>query len=117
MSEIKNCQIRSTMLGVEDHGIFTFMIHLSGDGWSCGYGGYSLDEYDKKLECRLMTAKGAGAMAEVLRVLEVDSWEKLPGTFIRCESEGLGRGITRIGHLLKDQWLDLKKYFNDGDRP
>ena len=44
MSEIKNARITRTTLGVEDHGILTAFLHLEGDGWGIGFGGYALDE-------------------------------------------------------------------------
>lgn len=37
--KIKNAKIRSTMLGRENHGIMTFMIYISADGFDCGIGG------------------------------------------------------------------------------
>ena len=42
----------------------------------------------------------------VLNVLEVDEWEKVPGTHCRVETEGWGGGIVRLGHWCKDQWFN-----------
>ena len=51
--EIKNAKITGTMLGREDHGIFTFMIYVKFDGCSCGVGGYALDYYNGELNERV----------------------------------------------------------------
>jgi hypothetical protein len=69
--ETKNGKIESTMLGFEDHGIFTYMIHIDFSGSGQGFGGYSLGgEYTDKV------------IQALLKTLEVDTWEKLRGTFV-----------------------------------
>jgi hypothetical protein len=112
--EIKNAKIVSTSLGVEDHGIFTAYLHLDGGGWGGGFGGYSLDGPVKdtagKFEGRVGSAFGAEFIRRVLETLEVETWEKLPGTIVRVTSEGLGgRAATTIGHAYKDRWFDPQK--------
>jgi hypothetical protein len=109
---IENVVIESTMLGTQDHGIMTFMLMLKGDGWGCGFGGYCLDTYDKKIGDRVGVASGLQAIMEVLKTLEVDRWEDLKGTFVRCETEGWGGKVTKIGHLIKNQWFSLKDFFS-----
>ena len=51
--EIKNAKISSTMLGREDHGIMTFMIYIDGCVFSCGIGGYCLDEFSSATQTRV----------------------------------------------------------------
>ena len=41
--EIVNARIRSTTLGVEDHGIFTAWLNLDYGGSGQGFGGWALD--------------------------------------------------------------------------
>lgn len=103
---IENAVIESTMLGEEDHGIFTCYIHVSGDGWGCGFGGYALDQYDKEQKKRIGTAYGLEFIKRILETLEIGQWEKLKGTPVRVETEGVGRGIKRIGHFRKNRWFD-----------
>lgn len=103
---IENAVIDYTRLGTEDHGIFTAYIGLKGSGWGVAFGGYGFDAYDKQAERRVGHAYGSAWIMEVLRVLEVDTWEKLPGTPVRVETEGFGGRARRIGHYLKDQWFD-----------
>ncbi len=108
MTNVENGKISSTMLGYEDHGILTCWLHIEGSGWGCGFGGHALDQYNPAFKERRGTAYGTQFIIEVLKVLEVSSWEKLKGTYCRVETEGLGGGIIRIGHLLKNQWFNPK---------
>ena len=107
MSETTNAKIVSTALGVEDHGIFTAMIHLDYGGRGQGFGGYSLDAPPVDRDGgRVPTKFGMAFIAAILKTLEVETWEKLPGTYCRVKAD---RGCVReIGHLLKDKWFDPK---------
>lgn len=90
----KNAKIRSTMFGFEDHGIMTFFLNLEGDEWGCGFGGLRCD--------------GPGlaeAIKQLLKTVEVDTWERLGGQFVRVKFSG-GRAES-IGHLMKDQWVSV----------
>src|SRR5215472_18115765 len=105
---IENCKITSTFLGVEDHGIFTCYVTCEGDGWSCGFGGYGLDQWDAAAKIRIGTAYGMKFIMAILSTLELEKWESLKGTHCRVEAEGWGGKIVRIGHLIKDKWFDPK---------
>ncbi len=112
MSEIINAEIKSTMLGMEGHGIFTVWLNLDFGGSGQGFGGYCLDE-PKKVDGehigRFGTAYGMQKIMDLLSCLEVESWEKLPKTHIRVEREDRWNGkILRIGHLLKDRWFTFE---------
>ena len=109
--EVKNAKISSTMLGIEDHGICYYMIHLNytgGGGSGQGFGGYALDspvtDPQGKFLKREGVAYGAETILQILKVLGIDSWEKLPGT--PCRVEGNFKKIHRIGNFLKDQWFN-----------
>ena len=108
--DIANARINSTMLGIEDHGIFTAWLTLSGEGWGQGFGGYALDSYDAVLGRRIdSNGYGLEFVRGVMRAVGVDSWEKLKGSLVRVEREdGL---IVGIGHIVDDMWFyprDLK---------
>jgi len=90
----ENAVIRSTFLGVEDHGILTFSLGLDGDGWGQSFGGYCCDGPMMAVAVRL-----------VLETLKVDSWENLIGTNVRMV--GTSEKITKIGHVVEDRWCDL----------
>ena len=106
--EIKNAKITGTTLGREDHGIMTAWLHLEGDGWGVGFGGYGLDSYDKDAKKRIGHAYGMAFIMGVLDVVGVDSWEKLKGQHVRVETEGWGGKAHRIGHIMSDKWFDPK---------
>lgn len=111
--EIKNAQIKGTMLGREDHGIFTFMIYVGFDGCSCGVGGYALDYYDRELGERVYSAKSLEAVSKILDVVGVDEWEDLKGKYIRIKDNGWGSTIDEIGNLMENKWFNLKEFFNN----
>ena len=112
MSEIKNAKITSTMLGREDHGIMTFMIFVEFDkGVGCGIGGYALDYYDRQLKVRVCSPKSMEAIAKILDVVCVNTWEDLKGKYIHIKDNGWGSPIDEIGNLMEDKWFDLREFF------
>lgn len=105
-TKIENARISGTMLGREDHGIMTAFVHLEGDGWGVGFGGYGLDQWDDAGRKRLGSAYGMAFIAAVLDVVGVTTWEQLTGQHVRVESEGWGGKARRLGHITKDKWFD-----------
>ena len=113
MNEIMNAKIIRTELGYEDHGIMSCMLHVEGDGWGCGFGGYMLDDWNAEKKCRVGTAQGLEAIMQLMKALEVEKWEDLKDKYIRCEIERTGGGrITKVGHLIKDQWFSFEEFLN-----
>lgn len=113
--EIKNAKIISTMLGREDRGIMTFMIHVEFDSCGCGIGGYAIDKYDEKTETRAFSACGLEAISKILDVVGVDRWEDLPGKYIRFKDNGWGSTIDEIGNIITDKWFNLRDFFSKGE--
>lgn len=111
--EIKNAKIINTMLGREDHGIFTFMIYVQFDGCSCGIGGYGLDYYNKELNKRVYSAKSLEAVSKILDVVGVDKWEDLKGKYLRIKDNGWGSTIDEIGNLMENEWFNLREFFSN----
>src|SRR5213594_3604403 len=75
-------RIERTMLGTEDHGIFTFMIQLDFGGTGQGFGGYALDQPKGRAQNykgRHGTAFGMEAIIKLLDAVGVESWEDLKG--------------------------------------
>lgn len=104
--EIKNAVIESTMLGDEDHGIFSCYLNLNYGGSGQSFGGYALDRHNGERNAksrRIGTGYGCEFIKRILETLEVASWEKLPKTNIRVKAEG--HKVHAIGHFLKDQWF------------
>ena len=108
-TKIENAQITSTKLG-EEYGCLTAKIVVEGAGWGAGLGGYCLDHWCAKAG-EHHSSDGYGAIIELMKTLEVESWEDLKGTYVRVESEGWGGKIIRIGHLMKDNWFSFEEYF------
>lgn len=93
---VMNARILSTTLGHDDHGPSSF-VHVEHEHGQQGFGGYSMSVGPAMKHWVL----------GVLDVLEVHTWEKLPGTYCRVKVEdGL---IASIGHIIKDQWFSPKK--------
>lgn len=114
--EIKNARIDSTMLGREDHGIMTFIIQLSfGNCYSQGFGCYALDEYDKETKTRVFRAKSMECISRILDVVGVDTWEQLPGKYIRFKDLGYGKTIDEIGNIMEDKWFNIREFFSEGE--
>jgi hypothetical protein len=90
--QIRNARITSTFLGDEDHGIPTFYLQLDYGGSSQAFGGYDLRFF------------GYPILQEVIKIVGVESWEKLPGKHLRADADW-GK-VHRIGNLLSDEWLD-----------
>jgi len=105
--QIENGLIESTMLGMEDHGIFTCYLHLAFDGTGQGFGGYGLDAPVKEngeFKGRVGSAYGMDFIMEVCRVVGVEKWEDLKGKHIRADHDW--GTIYRIGHIRKNLWFD-----------
>lgn len=115
MDEIINAKITSTMLGIEDHGIMTCFVYLEWEGGGVGFGGYGLDEYDKKLEKRVGAGMGLDFIKEIMEVVGVGKWEDLPGRYVRVHVDSWGKPVKGIGNLLKDKWLYPKEFFNESE--
>lgn len=100
MSEIHNAKITGTMLGIEDHGLFTSFIYLDWEGGGIGVGGYLLGG-----------ESGIKFIEETLKVVGVGKWEDLKGRYCRVETDGWGAPARGIGNILKDEWLYPKEFF------
>ena len=63
-------RIQSTSLGFEDHGIFTFVLHMDYGGAGQGVGGYYLKETAGEF------------IPAILKAVGVNTWEELKGRTI-----------------------------------
>lgn len=105
---IQNAKITGTMLGFEDHGIFTFMISLDYGGSGQGAGGYALDGWDEKTKSRKGWKFGIDFISRILAVVGVETWESLPGKSIRVKSDF--NKVLAIGNFLEENWLDFDEF-------
>lgn len=117
--QTENGKIGSTMLGNEDHGIFTCQLTIEFDGTVQGFGGYALDKYDSEKKRRLGTAYGLEFIKRILETLEVTSWEMLKGQHLRVRRKEECGPIISIGHITKNKWFtpseDLADFITKGE--
>jgi len=73
--ELKNAVISRAWIGIEDHGILSFMLTLNYGGSAQGFGGVSLD-WGKPGEKK---SAPSSWIREILEVVEVPSWHELQG--------------------------------------
>lgn len=93
-SKIENAKIVRTFLGKEDHDIFTCILTLDFGGTMQGFGLHSL-----KFE-----SYGIEYLERILKVVGVDSWEKLPGQYIRADHEHTK--VNGIGNIIANgEWF------------
>ena len=72
-------RIKSTLFGVEDHGIMTFWLEFDFGSSGQSFGGYCLDTYSEKEKDRIGTAGGMDAIIQILKVCGVEKWEDIEG--------------------------------------
>lgn len=49
-------------------------------------------------------------ISKILDVVGVNSWEDLPGKYIRFENDCWL--VTKIGNIMEDKWIDFKEFFS-----
>ena len=101
--------IKSSSLGIEDHGILTAMIDCRWDGGGIGVGGYRLDKGgcapDYKSEG---SAYGLDQIMQIMDVVGVNKWEALKDKQVIVlfdKSSGWGSPAVGIANLLNDKVL------------
>lgn len=103
MSDIvtENALIEDTFLGIEDHGMTTFILYLNYGGTCQGAGYYSLGNEKKFGSCKIIR--------RILEVVGVGKWEALKGKHIRAKHDY--NKVYAIGHIIEDKWLDFQEFF------
>src|SRR5687768_8585440 len=71
------------------------------------------DQWSEVRNRRIGADYGIEFLSQLMAAVGVESWEKLPGTHVRAETEGTGGRCLRIGHILKNQWFDPEKLSRD----
>lgn len=114
----ENVKIESTMLGIEDHGIFTCLISVSAGSSHYSVGGYALDEHDKNKGYRPCSEKSIAFIRKLLDVVGVYYWEELKGKHMRVIRNGRGCEVGAIGiqHITEDKKLIFRDFWEGGDQ-
>lgn len=84
-TEILNGKITFTRLG-EEHGCLSVKLTIEGAGWGCGFGDYCLDHWCAKAG-EHSSSDGYGAIIELMKTLEVESWRILRGNMCELSSK------------------------------
>jgi len=120
--EIKNAKIDYVKLYIEDHDILTFSIGLDLGSGGCALGGYALDQSfrvnknDNRWDYeRKSSPAGLDCMRKIMEVVGVRSWEDLKGKYVRYEDNGWGSRITKIGNIIKEDWIDIDDFMKNYD--
>jgi hypothetical protein len=115
MSElVKNAIIESARIHVEDHGSLTVWLMLDYGGIGQGFGGYAL-YLPKSFKYHSRMSNAGHFIWRVLEVAGVTDWKDLVGKTIRVKSSHCG--ISEIGHIVKDDWFNPRKDFEEGATP
>ena len=91
--------IKSTMLGIEDHGWLTFDLQLDYGTGGQGVGSFMLDHWDSKKDKNVPLLWTAAVSRKILEVAGVDEWEHLKGCRIialKDEPYGVVRGLMNL---------------------
>lgn len=78
-------RIRSTSLGMQDHGIWTAYLHCEGAETGVGVGGYALDTTPVEIggeKRRAGSSFGMDHLMQICKTVGVEKWEDLPGKAI-----------------------------------
>lgn len=101
---IENARIESTMLGIEDHGLMTCLLHLEFGGGAQSFGGYDLstDHWS-----------GVEFVRRILEAVGVSKWEDLKGKLVRVKRPDGNGPILSIGHILENRWFEPDELFSE----
>lgn len=112
--QTENVRITDVSLSMEDQGCLTFDIFIEGKGFSCAVGGYCIGHgYLGADEFVAENGYGLEAMMNIMNVVGVDKWENLKGKYCRIQSDGWGSTVKVIGNIIKDEWFDIGKFFEE----
>ena len=113
--EIINCRIKNASLSMKDHGSFTFLLMLDGDGVGIGYGGYCIgkgyleapDNYFRG------SAEGIESIMRIMDVVGVEEFSELENKYVRIATKGLSSPVKIIGNIIKNKWFDIESFYQE----
>jgi len=105
---IKNARIVSTHLGPSHGTAFTFSLELDNGHGTRNVGNLDMGSYNKPMERYEGWSGAIPILIEIMKVVGVESWEDLPGKYIRYK-ESPGR-VYAIGHIIKNNWLEFGEF-------
>jgi hypothetical protein len=114
----QNAIIKSADISNDDHGLLTAWIFLEYDSGGQGFGGCAL-YLPKSFKHHNTGGNFAGHWIwRVMEIAGVAHWKDLPGKSIRVRHDVkgesiLGATIHSIGHIVKNDWFDPAKEFEE----
>lgn len=108
----ENARISSVRLGFDRDIFLSSWITVEGKGWGQSIGGYVLARKGDPEGY----GKGLAAIANLLDVVGVETWEQLKGQLIRVKGMG-GPGSDVppvIGNIIDDKWWDIREEMRKG---
>ena len=114
--KICNAQIKAANFVYSEHGILTFELSLkASDGNYYLFGGYALDQPDKKIGDRIPTKEGFECLTKTMNTVGVSKWNELQDKYVRIKvkdsSKGVLCNISVIGNLIEDRWFDIEDFW------
>ena len=111
---IENVIITNTRITMEDHGTLSFYITVEGAGMGVNLGGYCIGSgHLGAKEFSAESGSGLVAMMNIMNVVGVHKWEDLRGKYCRIKFEDMDSTVNTIGNIIKDQWFDMRKFFEE----
>lgn len=101
----QNAKIIGTMLGIEDHGILTWSLHLDYGGAGQSVGHYVMDSKGGSVP---YVSYGA-TIRTILETVGVKKWEDLKGNLIRVKADY--EKVYAIGHALDNKWMEFAEFY------
>lgn len=112
--EIRNAYIKNVSLSMADHGCLTFGIGIDTDHFYTVVGGYMIGRgHLGAKEFDGISKYGLEAIMRIMGTIGVEKWEDLKGKYCRIVDDGWGSKVTKIGHVIKDKWFDIDKFFKE----
>ena len=106
----QNAIIQSTTITSADHGCLSAWLHLEHSGGCQGFGGYAL-YLPKSYKHHALQSVAGHFIWRCMEIAGVEYWENMPGKTIRVQ--GTASKIIAIGHIVKDDWFDPEKDFEE----
>ena len=110
---IKNAIIEEASIGIERGFMLDSWLYLDYGGSGQGFGGYCLHKQDVGVRDTLGYA--GHWILRCLEIAGVEKWKDMKGKTIRVQldSDGFGGNIEAIGHIVKDDWFNPSKDFEE----
>ena len=109
---IKNAQIISVDLSMEDHGIITLYMDLIADGFGVIYGGHILGKGYLGAKEFTSSPKAMAYIMHIMDIVNVRNFNDLKGKYLRIATRDFDR-TKIIGNIIEDRWFNPEEFFKE----